>query len=282
VDKIYAAIEQFAEDKANETTENMEIPPAQHRLLIGTGGETRRGIESQFGIRLDIPKQSATGAARSQVKLSGPADKIAAAKTHIANMLQSHQGATVPVPRRLHHAVSNNGQFFRHLRNTHNVTVDHGGQQPPPKPAASSSQRAPAAAPPLITDETPSDTHSWVMHDHSTATEGEDGDIPWILKGREPDVTTAMEQLQAAIANAQTQNATGYLILPDPRTYRLVIGPGGAQINAIRDATGCKVTVPKKQGGEAIEVTGSREGVVRARDMILEAVQGGNGGGGGR
>jgi rRNA processing protein Krr1/Pno1 len=65
--------------------------------------------------------------------------------------------------------------------------------------------------------------------------------------------------------------------------YRFVIGPGGAQINSIRKQTGCRITVPKDQAkGEAIEVLGSKEGVEKAKDIILGIVKnGGSGGGGG-
>lgn len=286
MDKIEAAIVSFVRSKENEVSETMDIPPSQHRLLIGTGGETRRAIEAEYSIRLDIPKQSVQGAARSAVKLSGPLEKVARAKDHIAKLVQGQQGQTVQVPRNLHHVVSNNGQFFRHLRNTHNVTVDHGGQQPPARrtgggaAAAAAAQRSSTVAAPLITDDastTAPDAHSWVVHEHGAdEDDSEDGTIPWILKSpSEASLAQAVAQLEAALRAAQQHSATGYLILPDPRTYRFVIGPGGAQINAIRDATGCKVTVPKNRGAEAIEVSGSLAGVEKAREMILEAVRNG-------
>ena len=46
VDKIVAAIEAFAGQKENSTTESIEVAPEKHRMLIGRGGEVRRALES--------------------------------------------------------------------------------------------------------------------------------------------------------------------------------------------------------------------------------------------
>ncbi|KAE8354695.1 hypothetical protein BDV28DRAFT_130488 [Aspergillus coremiiformis] len=279
VDKIIAAIEGFVKEREDQVTENVEVPSTQHRLLIGRGGETRRGIESKFNITLDIPKQ---GSGRSDIKLKGPSNAVAEAKEHILAMLKDQQGETVEVPRNLHHAISDNGSFFRRLRNDYQVTVDHAGQQIPPKPASEDSRGAVngASSLPLITDEPgqAADAHSWKVIDNSPAVNGpiQPATIPWVLAGGRDNVARAKSALEKAIANASQQSATGYLILPDPKTYRFVVGQGGSQINAIRKQTGCRINVPKDQAkGEAIEVKGSKEGLEQAKDMILEAVRAG-------
>ncbi|PWY68118.1 KH domain-containing protein [Aspergillus sclerotioniger CBS 115572] len=280
VDKIVAAIQDFVKEREDQVSVTVEVPPSQHRLLIGRGGETRRGIESKFNITLDIPKQ---GSGRSDIKLKGPTTAVADAKEHIQSMLKDQQGETVEVPRNLHHVIADNGSFFRRLRNDYRVTVDHAGQQVPPKPTASEDSRAAvngASSLPLITDE-PSDAieaHSWMIVDNSPAAvdPSEPATIPWVLAGTSDNVTKAKAALEKAIANASQQSATGYLILPDPKTYRFVVGQGGSQINAIRKQTGCRINVPKDQAkGEAIEIKGSKEGLEEAKDMILEAVRAG-------
>jgi hypothetical protein len=120
-----------------------------------------------------------------------------------------------------HHVVSDNGQFFRQLRNNHSVNVDHGGQKPPPKPTAPVNTRAYNGAAPLITDnqDTVADAHSWNVV--STAAEGE-GEIPWILRGPPENVAKAKAQISAALEAAAKNTTTGYLVLPDPATYRYV------------------------------------------------------------
>ena len=277
VDNIVAAIEAFVKEREDQVTITVEVPPTQHRLLIGRGGDTRRGIESQFNVTLDIPKQ---GSGRSDIKLKGSSSAAEGAQEHILAMLKDQQGETVEVPRHLHHAVSDNGTFFRRLRNDYQVTVDHAGQQIPPRPTSDDSREISngASSLPLITDD-PSesvDAHSWrvVEPESSSTTTSSSGTIPWVLLGTGDNVTRAKSALEKAIAAASQQSFTGYLILPDPKTYRFVVGQGGSQINAIRKKTHCRINVPKDQArGEAIEVKGSKEGVEEAKEMILEAVR---------
>ena len=278
VDKIIAAIEQFVQEREDQVAINLEVPPVQHRLLIGRGGDTRRGIESQFGVTLDIPRQ---GSGRSDVKLKGPSNAVEQAKEHILAMLKDQQGVSVDVPSHLHHTIADNGSFFRRLRNDYQVTVDHAGQQIPPRPNVEDSRSAVngASSLPLITDE-PSDAldaHSWKVVDNNVASDpSQPATIPWVLAGSTDNVNKAKAALEKAIAAASQQSATGYLILPDPKTYRFVVGQGGSQINSIRKQTGCRINVPKDQAkGEAIEIKGSKENLDKARDLILEAVRAG-------
>ena len=291
VEKIVAAIKAQVSSLENQTTEILEVSPDKHRLLIGRGGETRRSLESQFNIQLDIPKQTTQGAARSQVKVTGEPSAVEKAKEHILELVKGQEGETVDVPRHLHHIISDNGQFFRRLRNNQKITVDHGNQQPPPKPAqteAGKSRKGASGALPLITDDTASgaDEHSWEIVDNNAVEEGTDtsATIPWILRGPSENIPKARQQLEDAIKAASKPSSTGYLILPDPRSYRLVVGSGGSTINNLRKETGTKIQVPRDQAkDEAIEITGSREGCEQARQMILDIIaKGGNGGRGRR
>jgi len=283
VDKIIASLQSLVDQRDSSTTEMLEVAPEKHRLLIGRGGDTRRNLESQFNIGIDVPKQTTTGAARSQVKLTGQPSDVEKAKAHILDLIKDQEGETVIIPRRFHHAISDNGQFFRRLRNDHHVTVDHANQKPPPRPAAPNPRgRANGGAQlPLITDDAPAaaDNYSWEVVDAHTS--DEDGDIPWVLRGSPENVMRAKTILEQALEQAKKPSATGYLILPDPRAYRFVIGPGGSQINSVRKRTGTRVNVPRDQArGEAIEIVGEREGVEKAKEIILELVK--NGGNGGR
>ena len=258
------------------------MAPEKHRLLIGRGGETRRQLESQFNIGLDIPKLSQQGPSRSQVKVSGNPADIEKALVHIKSLVAEQEGETLPVPRKYHHAVSDNGSLFRRLRNDHRVTVEHGGQQPPRKPTTGAQpQMNGGASMPLITDDPESvDNHHWQVVDCESP---EEGDIPWILRGLPDNVQRARSIIDKAIEQAKTQEtqAMGYLVVPDPRMHRFVIGPGGSQINFIRSQTGCKITVPREADpGSAIEIMGSQGGVEHAKELVLEAIQ--NGGNRGR
>ncbi|KAK2871857.1 hypothetical protein FQN49_002756 [Arthroderma sp. PD_2] len=281
VTNLINAIEEFVRQKEDQVTASLDIPQAQHRLLIGRGGDTRRQLEAQFNVILDVPKQGST---RTDVKIKGPSASVEEAKTHIQSMLKDQQGETVQVPRHLHHIISDNGAFFRQLRNNHQVTVDHAGHKIPARPTpAASESRNDSASLPLITDsaDTPIDTFSWKIVEPNTAapedSTTEPTTIPWVLSGSPEAVTKAKTLLNSAIQSASQPSCTGYLILPDPKTYRFVVGTGGSQINAIRSRTGCRINVPKGQSSnEAIEIKGSKENLEIAREMILEAVKTGS------
>lgn len=278
VDKVVAAIEAFGAQKEGQTTEVVDVAPDKHRMLIGRGGESRRALEFQFNIGLDIPKLSTQGPERSHVKVTGQPEDVRRAKLHIAELTKDQEGETVQVPRKYHHAISDNGQFFRRLRNDHRITVEHGGSKPPPKPSASSlASRPNGASMPLITDDQ-NDTHSWELVDTADSGPTEEGEIPWILRGDPDNIIKARSMLEKALEHAKSgeSESIGYLILPDPKTYRFIIGQGGSQINSIRKRTGCKITVPRDQvPGSKIEIVGSKGGVEEARDIILDVVQNG-------
>lgn len=275
VEKIVASIESFVSQRESQVTETLDVPVEKHRTLIGRGGEAKRQLESQFNVSIDIPRQ---GSGSTGVKLVGlPAD-VEKVKTHISSIVKESQGETIQIPRKYHNVISENGQFFRRLRNDHKVTVDHAGQNPPAKSKAPST-RGDASALPLITDdvEATADAHSWVIVD---AVSSEEGEIPWVLKGSKDGLEKAKRAITAALEQAQkNNNSTGYLVLPDPSTYRLVIGTGGSKVNAIRKQSGCKINVPRDQAkDEAIEILGSREGCEKAKDLILAAVRDGQSG----
>ena len=289
VEKICSSIDAFVKKLDNQITEAIEIPQSKHPKLIGRGGEVRRNIESQFDITLDIPRKDTPGPSGSSVKLTGTHENVEKAKTHLLKLLAESEGEAIQVPRRLHHAVSDGGQFFRRLRNEYNVTIDHAGQRPPAQSAAATSKLRSrvntngSVSLPLITDDPSSENnsdnlthHSWEIVDNMNHTDetSENATIPWVMHGSAESVKQARALLERTVVDAARQTNTGYLILPDPRTYRFVVGQGGKQVNAIREKTGTRVTVPKSQArGEAIEIRGDKEGVEQAKEMILEVVR---------
>jgi rRNA processing protein Krr1/Pno1 len=278
VDKIIASIQQIVIDRDNQTTETIDVPTDKHRSLIGRGGETKKELEAKFKVSIDIPRQ---GSEDSAIKITGLAKDVGAAKSHIQELTKEQAGETIQVPRKVHHSVSDNGQFFRKLRNDHQVTVDHAGSKLPPKPSASEPAWSNVTDLPLITDEDTSDAHAF--RTASLSGISDDGEIPWVLRGSPESIAKAKATLAAAIEQALKNDTLGHLTLPDPSTYRYVIGQGGSKVNSIRKATGCKITVPRDQAaGQPIEIIGSYDGVEKARQLILKAVKEGIANGGNR
>ncbi|KAK3682574.1 hypothetical protein B0T22DRAFT_484618 [Podospora appendiculata] len=271
VDKIIAQIEAFVLERSSQVTEVVEVPQEKHRVLIGRGGDVKRGLESQFKVSIDIPRQNS---GQTGVKIVGQSADVEKAKAHIQSLVKEQQGQAVQVPRALHHAVSNNGQFFRRLRGDHHVTVDHDGHSLPAKPVAPAPTNG-AAALPLITDDEDAnaDVHSWNLVE---LTSTEEGEIPWVLRGSPENIEKAKKAIETALEQAKKQTTAGYLVLPDPKTHRHIIGQGGSKVNSIRKQSGCQITVPRDSTkGEAIEIIGTAEGVEKARELILAAVRDG-------
>ena len=268
VQKIIKRIQDIVSERDSQVTEIVEVPIENHRSLIGRGGDTKRQMETKFSVSIDVPRQ---GDGKTGVKVTGRPENVILAKEHIAGVIKQQQGETIQIPRNVHHAVSNNGQIFRQLRNNHQVTVDHAGHATPNRP--DNSQRAGGGSLPLITDddEAAADAHSWKV---VKTVSSEDGDIPWVLRGTPENVQKAKEMIQKALEQAHKTDATGYLVLPDPRTYRHVIGPNGSKVNSIRQQSNCKIQVPRDQAkDEAIEIVGTQEGVEKAKELILAAVR---------
>lgn len=268
VDSLIKQIQEIVAFRESQQTATVDVPTDKHRSLIGRGGEAKKRLEEKFSVTIDIPRQGSTDTA---IKITGQEEDVEKAKNHIAELTKETPAETVQVPRNLHHAISGDrGQFFRKLRSDLHVNVDHAGQTPPPKSAAAA--RSNGGALPLITDEADEDTHSWNI---VSGVSEEDGEIPWVLKGSPENIEKAKVLIAAALDQSKN-NVTGYLVLPDPSTYRHVIGQGGSKVNSIRKETSCNIDVPKRDGaGEAIKVVGSKESVEKAKDLILAAVRDG-------
>lgn len=287
VAKIKAAVLALVSEKEGQVTETMTVPPEQHRHLIGPGGSIRRKIESDTDVEIMIPRTETTGPERSIVTISGKPENIAQAKSQIESLLKEQSSTTIDIPVCYHNLVSDEGNLFRRLRNDHGVNVDHAGQKPPPKSAggAARGRANGTGALPLITDDPSqsSSSHSWELVDHSVADADTSATIPWVLRGNADKISKARKTIEQALQNASKPNSSGYLILSDPKLYRFVIGPQGSTVNNIRNQTGTQITVPRQgSGNEAIEVKGPKDGVEKAKDLILEAVNKSGSGGGPR
>lgn len=276
VEKVVAAIDSFVARKNGQRSRTIEVAPERHSVLIGRDGATRRQLEAKFSVKIDIPKKSPEGAARSDIKLTGLPEDIENARVDIMTIIDQ-ESKTIQVPRRIHHALSDDENIFLRLRRDYEVTVSHARANPPPKPAkAKYTPNRGQENLPLITGERDaSENYMWEVSDPSSVQQ-EEGVIPWVLRGPSAGVGKALVAVEKAIQEAliRQQSSTGYLVLPDAGSHRFIVGQRGSQINAIREQTGCRITIPRDQAeGEAIQIVGTREEVESAKDIILDIVQ---------
>ncbi|KAK6337101.1 hypothetical protein TWF718_009887 [Orbilia javanica] len=280
VDKIIKEFEAIIAAEKDKVTIVVDVPADKHRKLIGREGNVRKEIERTFSVTLDIPRQRQDGGeVPTGVKLSGSAEDVEKAKEHILKLTKDQDATNVSVPKHLHHILLDGGALGRTFRNRYNVDISPSGELPPKPKGQQGRKRAPESTP-LITDD-PSENASnisWEVVDNTAAAD-EGGEVTWALRGATEDIAKAATELKKLIDEETGKSTTGYLFLPDPSKYRYVVGPGGSQVNSIRRETGCKITIPKEQSDEAIVIKGSRDGVEKAKEIIVGLVHGGNGGG---
>ncbi|KAK6507875.1 hypothetical protein TWF481_006296 [Arthrobotrys musiformis] len=280
VDKIIKEFEAIIAAEKDKVTIVVDIPTDKHRKLIGREGSVRKEIERTFSVTLDIPRQRQDGGeAPTGVKISGSNENVEQAKEHILKLTKDQDATNVTVPKHLHHTLSDGGSLARTFRNRYNVDIGFSGELPP-RPKGQQGRKRAADSVPLITDE-PSENatnYSWEVVDNTAASD-DGGEVTWALRGATEDIAKAAAELKKLVDEEGGKTTTGYLFLPDPSKYRYVVGPGGSQVNAIRKETGCKITIPKEQSDEAIVIKGSKDGVEKAKEIIVGLVHGGNGGG---
>ena len=277
VDKICAALSSLAATKDNQVTEVVDVPTDRHSQLIGTGGDIRKRLEAEFSVSINVPRR---GSGETGVKITGPAFEVSKAVDHISTLTKPKPEDRIDIPKSLHHTVSNNGRLFANLRNQ-NITVVHEGVRAPPKPesGASTPRTNGNGNVPLITDD-PANAFTWNIITTGPLS-GDEDIIPWILRGPTDEaVAAAKKKVEDALSRASKPSTTGYLILSDPRLHRHVVGKGGSRVNLIREKTGCNIQVPQNKPGnasEAITIVGERDACEEAKEMILEAVDEGQG-----
>lgn len=266
VDKIIERMLEIVAENESRITETIDVPQSQHRHLIGRGGDAKIALQTKFNVNLDIPSRDS---GKTNVKITGKPEDVEAAKAHILEITKEEEGETIQIPVHLHHAVSKDGQLFRELQRQHGVKVDHAGHRTPKKQSKRDAQ-ADTEDLPLITDENEGPAFRIL----TIIPKEDEGDIPWVIRGQEAAVAKARSQIEAALEQAKTATHIGYLTLEDPRLNRHVIGQAGKTVNSIRKQSGCKIEVPKASDTHAdIEIVGSLEGVEKAKELILKAVE---------
>lgn len=268
VDKIAKAIEKTVGDVSSQHSEVIKVDKDQVRLIIGRGGSKKAELEATFKITIDIPRAESVDGSEVPVKVLGSPEAVTQAIDEIGKLVRVPDSETVQVPRNLHRVVADGGSFIRRLKQDFKLSIDHDGHEIPksnPRPSPAPLKESAAAR---IDDDQESDANAWSVVENISSTET--GDIPWVLKGESVQIGKAKNALAKAVEQARTYTHTGYLVIPSSK-HRFIIGTGGSKINSIREASGVKIDVPRGQADEPVVVKGSKDGIEKARTLIIEA-----------
>lgn len=154
--------------------------------------------------------------------------------------------ATVSVPLKYHHVISQQGNFFRTLR-SFGVQVDQSAHpqksavplRPTPEVGADSARIDEAE------DDTPATDIQWQVTPNYQ--DAEEGDSEWTLKARDQaGLERAQKVIKEAIEHAENMSHVGFLTLPDRSTFPRIVGSKGANVARLRNETGADITVSRE------------------------------------
>lgn len=152
--------------------------------------------------------------------------------------------ATVSVPLKYHHVISQQGNFFRTLR-SFGVHVDQSEQ---PKKSAVPTRPASKETPSARIDEAEEEAAVDALWEvTSNYQDAEDGVSTWTLRARDqPALERAQKLIQEAVEHAERMSHVGFLTLPDRSMFPRIVGSKGANVARLRNETGADITVSRE------------------------------------
>jgi polyribonucleotide nucleotidyltransferase len=268
VDKIAKLVEKAVGNADSQHSLIVNVPSDTVKMVIGRGGSKRSELETKYSVTIDIPRAEQDQGEEVPIKVIGAEENVANAGKEILALVKVPDQETVQVPRAVHRAVADGGAFIRQLRSNYKVTVDHAGHTVPKANAPAPQAQSQGSG--RIDDASNEAEYAFSIVESSSSEET--GEIPWVLKGEKEQIARAKKALANAVQQASKQTCTGYLTVPSAQ-HRFVIGQGGRNINAIRNETETKIDVPRNEGDEIIVIRGSRQGIERARELIVDAAK---------
>lgn len=268
VEAIEAKINEIVEDRKNRKKfkGTVNVPTNQLRFVIGPGGSTKRSIENELGVVVDIPN---TKAPQTTISVSGRSEKdIEAAKQQILSLVDLGQ-IEMLIPAYLENDVFNRGALAQQLESKYGVKLSTpkrpGNPRAAPKPPSEEVENARATEPGTV-------------YFKATPFENEPSDktVKWVLLGKDEEACEeAKKEVQKLVDTHTKHDTTGYLWLPSSSSYSKIIGPGGSLINDVRSKSGCQIVVPKqgRSASEPVSIRGSKEDVERARQLLLSLAE---------
>ncbi|KAF8904496.1 hypothetical protein CPB84DRAFT_1814479 [Gymnopilus junonius] len=280
VAKLKNELEQLVKMLRDRVILAVEVPAAQHRALIGRGGQNLNDFQDKFNVQIQFPGSRSYNQVGEPenladleavspadiVKVSGPRaaceKAVAELKDHVKSPAPEGVTGTINVPLKYHHAISQQGQFFRSLRSL-GVQVDHSAL---PQKSAVPTRPTPSAR---IDDETNFTEPEWeVIPYHQDAEEGES---VWTLKARDQaGLEKADKMIKDAINDAARMSHVGFLTMSDRSTFPRIVGSKGANVARLRNETGADITVSRDNN--TIIIIGSENEILAAKDAILRMV----------
>ncbi|KAL1695551.1 hypothetical protein GGG16DRAFT_86381 [Schizophyllum commune] len=299
VNKLKAELEKAVKELSERIVLAVEVPAAQHRALIGRGGQHLNDLQNRTGAQVQFPGSRSyyqVGEPLNASELEGVDQanivKVTGSKEACEKAVEELKSSvrkaptpvetitdTITVPLKYHHAISQQGSFFRGLR-AYGVQVDQSANPKksavpsrPPANGGTSDARIDDAV-----EEEQAPAYQWEVT--TNYQDAEEGDSVWTLKARDQEgLDRAKAAVEEAIKAAERMSHVGFLTLPDRSVFPRIVGSKGSTVARLRNETGADITVGRENN--TIVIIGSENDIVAAKDAILRIVSD-NGGRGGR
>ncbi|KAJ7163606.1 hypothetical protein C8R43DRAFT_1171840 [Mycena crocata] len=282
VAKLKADLEKTVATLRDRVVLAIEIPAAQHRALIGRGGQHLNALQDRNGVQVQFPGSRSYNqvgeAANAEdlkdvdaaniVKVSGPRAGCEKAmeelKAQVKPATVDGPSNTVTVPLKFHHVISQQGGFFRTLR-AYGVHVDQSAQ--PKKSAVPPQPTANGANGTARIDEAEEEAPSVKWEITANYQDAEEGESTWTLKAKDQaGLERAEKQIKEAIEHAERMSHVGFLTLPDRTMFPRIVGSKGANVARLRNETGADITVSRENS--TIVIIGSEKDILAAKEAI--------------
>ncbi|KAF9404770.1 hypothetical protein BGZ94_003951 [Podila epigama] len=272
VEKIKIEMLAMVAEQDSWTTIVINIPPAQHRQVIGPQFSNVKEIESRHNVRIQFPNNknkkdkeggSTEAATDDRVTIKGLRENCEQAKADLEAKIKVSTSRTFSIPKRYRQAVFGDGVW--RIRNEFNVVV----VQPRDGGRGSTAGKRIDADDEAVTHGI-TDGLSWELYDVSGPAAGAD-EPQWTvqLQGSESACDAVEKHLQSLLEKARA--ATHVLKIRVSTTYHgLIIGSGGNNIKQIEAESNTSTKISR--GEELITIAGPKDGVEKAKASILRIV----------
>lgn len=303
VEKVSQLMNQIMDDEKNRITQTVPLPKNQRVVLIGPVGLTRKMIEEEYNVALNIPNNNNK---EDMMKISGLKENIDKAMVKINHILETNgtKQVEIKVPAEYHEFVSGRNTFLQSLKLDYFVSVQFASDTTRANKILRRNETIPLEK--IEEDnkedkkqitftveefEIPEDLKeqqpiTWILEYSPIALDSSlssDKDFAELIGKKEEAIDKsdgdAMLQkvksiIQHRIEVAKDTDHIGYLWCVNPKRFSKVVGYGGTRINEIRDQTETVITIPRPKAkiNNVVVIKGSKEHVEKAGGMIMKAM----------
>ncbi|XP_018320346.1 vigilin [Agrilus planipennis] len=292
IEKAEHEIRVTSDEQSKKAFERINIPKIYHPFILGAFNENLNAMIAETGARINVPPQSVM---KDEIVIAGEKEGVLAAKAKIEAIYKDMEKrcttVCVEVPKSQHkYVIGPKGGTIAEILQTTGVSVEMPSNDsstgtitlrgPHDKLGHALNKVYEKANSVRSTDvEAPSWIHKYIIGRKGANIKDITQNLPKVhveftdkekikIEGPPEEVEKAQEQIEA-LAKDFIQKLTFAEIHIDPRYYKHIIGKNGANVNRMKDETGCIINIDESG---LVRIEGSRNGVQQVKEELEEKV----------